>query len=44
MKDIVWKLFKATGNPVYYLFYKELTKDGRNDEGNSAKGDGLQGK
>ena len=33
MKDTVWKLFKETGNPAYYMLYKELTKDGRNDEG-----------
>ena len=44
MKDTVWKLFAETGNPVYYLLYKELTEDGRNDKGNRPKGDGLQGK
>ncbi len=42
MKDEVWKLFEETGNPVYYLFYKELCKDGCSDEGNRSKGDGLQ--
>lgn len=41
MKDIVWKLFCQTGNPVYYLFYEELTRDGRNDKGSGPKGDGL---
>ena len=41
MKDTVWKLFKETGNPVYYLLYKELTEDGRNDKGHSPKSDGL---
>ena len=44
MKDTVWKLFKETGNPAYYMLYKELTKDGRNDKSSGAKGDGLQGK
>ena len=44
MKDTVWKLFRETGNPVYYLLYKELTEDGRNDKGNRDKGSGLQGK
>ena len=44
MKDTVWKLFRETGNPVYYLLYKELTEDGRNDKSPSSKGDGLQGK
>ena len=44
MKDTVWKLFKETGNPAYYMLYKELTKDGRNDERSGSKGDGLQGK
>lgn len=44
MKDKVWQLFKQTGNPAYYMLYKELTKDGTDDEGNRSKGDGLQGK
>ncbi|MCH5152234.1 MAG: YqzL family protein [Clostridiales bacterium] len=44
MKDTVWKLFRETGNPVYYLLYKELTEDGRNDKRNRSEGDGLQGK
>ena len=44
MKDTVLKLFRETGNTVYYLLYKELTEDGRNDKGPSSKGDGLQGK
>lgn len=44
MKDTVWKLFRETGNPAYYLLYKELTKDGRNDKGANSHGDGLQGK
>ena len=44
MKDTVWKLFRETGNPVYYLLYKELTEDGRDDKGAGAKGDRLQGK
>ena len=44
MKDIVWKLFRETGNPGYYRLYKELTKDGRDDEGSGSQGDGLQGK
>ncbi|MCH5159874.1 MAG: YqzL family protein [Clostridiales bacterium] len=44
MKDIVWKLFRETGNPAYYMLYKELSKDGRDDEGSGPQGDGLQGK
>ena len=44
MKDIVWKLFCATGNPAYYSLYKELTSDGRDDEGSGDQGDGLQRK
>lgn len=44
MKETVWKLFEQTGNPAYYVLYKELTKDGRNDKGSGAEGDGLQGK
>ena len=44
MKDIVWKLFKETGNPAYYVLYKELTNDGRDDESPDVKIDGLQRK
>lgn len=44
MKETAWKLFRETGNPVYYLLYKELAEDGRNNKGASPKGDGLQGK
>lgn len=44
MKDTVWKLFRATGNPVYYLLYKELTEDGSHDKGHSPESNGLQGK
>ena len=44
MKDIVWKLFRETGNPAYYMLYKELSKDGRDDKSHRSKGDGLQGK
>ena len=44
MKDTVWKLFKETGNPCYYMLYKELTKDGRNDKSPGAESDRLQGK
>ena len=45
MKDIVWKLFRETGNPAYYMLYKELSKeDGRDYESHRSKGDGLPGK
>lgn len=44
MKDTAWKLFRETGNPVYYLLYKELAKDGRHDKGDSPEGNGLQRK
>mgnify|MGYP001048816076 CR=1 FL=1 len=44
MKDKVWQLFEQTGNPAYYMLYKELTKDGTDNESRSSKGDGLQGK
>ncbi len=37
MKDTVWKLFSETGNPVYYLLYKELSENGCNDKGHSPK-------
>lgn len=43
-KDTVWKLFEKTGNIAYYNLYKELTKDGRNDQSDSPSGNGLQGK
>lgn len=43
MKDTAWKLFKETGNPAYYMLYKELSKNGCNDKSNRSKGDGLQG-
>ncbi|MBQ8771856.1 MAG: YqzL family protein [Clostridia bacterium] len=38
LKDTAWKLFEKTGNPCYYLLYKELTNDGHHDKGNSTKG------
>ena len=44
MKDTAWKLFRETGNIAYYMLYKELSKDGRDDEGDRPQGDGLQGK
>ncbi len=37
MKNTVWKLFRETGNPVYYLLYKELAQDGHNDKGHRPK-------
>ena len=27
MNDILWKLFKNTGDLIYYLFMKEIEKD-----------------
>lgn len=39
MKDKVWQLFKETGNPAYYMLYKELSKNGRDDKGNRPKRD-----
>ena len=44
MKDTAWKLFRETGNPAYYMLYKELSKDGRDDESDRSQSDGLQGK
>ncbi len=44
MKNTVWKLFTETGNPAYYVLYKELTKDGRDDKSRGTEIDGLQGK
>ena len=44
MKEEAWKLFRQTGNPVYYLLYKELTKDGSDNKRAGASRDGLQGK
>ena len=37
MKDLVWKLFEQTGNVAYYNLYKELSKDGRNDQSGGSK-------
>lgn len=37
MKDKVWQLFKETGNPAYYMLYKELSKDGSDDKGSRPK-------
>lgn len=40
MKDKVWQLFKETGNPAYYMLYKELSKtDGTDDKSNRNKRD-----
>ena len=39
MKDKVWQLFKETGNPAYYMLYKELSKNGSDDQGNRDKRD-----
>ena len=39
MKDKVWQLFKETGNPAYYMLYKELYKNGSDDKSNSDKRD-----
>ena len=41
MKDLVWKLFEQTGNVAYYNLYKELEKDGRDDQSGGTKGDRL---
>lgn len=37
MKNVVWKLFEQTGNVAYYLLYKELTKNGRNNKSHRPK-------
>ena len=37
LKDTAWNLFEQTGNPAYYLLYKELSKDGYHDKGDSVK-------
>lgn len=39
MKDKAWQLFKETGNPAYYMLYKELSKNGSNDKSNRDKRD-----
>ncbi len=44
MKDTAWKLFKETGNPAYYMLYKELSKDGHHNKSDRSQSDGLQGK
>lgn len=31
MKRILWDLFKNTGKIEYYLKYKEVSKDGKNN-------------
>lgn len=39
MKDKAWQLFKETGNPAYYMLYKELSKEnGTDDKSNRSKG------
>ena len=37
MKDLAWQLFQQTGNIAYYKLYKELSKDGRDDQSGGAK-------
>ena len=37
MRNTVWKLFEKTGNPAYYLLYKELTKDGSHNKSHRPK-------
>ena len=44
MKDTVWQLFEQTGNPAYYMLYKELSKNGSNDQGDCPQSNRLQGK
>lgn len=39
MKDKAWQLFKETGNPAYYMLYKELSKNGSDDKGDRDKRD-----
>lgn len=39
MKDKAWQLFKQTGNPAYYMLYKELSKNGSDDKSNHDKRD-----
>lgn len=31
-KEILWDLFKATGKVEYYMKYKEIDKDGKEDK------------
>ena len=45
MKDIIWNLFKKTGNIKYYLLIKKLEGDVSADDeirGNSNRGNKLQ--
>ncbi|MBQ8891734.1 MAG: YqzL family protein [Bacilli bacterium] len=37
MKDLLWTLFKKTGDIKYYLMYNELRGNDGNDRGNSTK-------
>lgn len=30
--DIIWELFKKTGNYKYYLLYKEMEKEDSNED------------
>lgn len=45
VKKKAWDLFARTGNPCYYLLYKELCKDdGHINKSDSSENDGFQGK
>ena len=37
MKDLLWTLFKKTGDIKYYLMYNELRGNDGKDRGNSTK-------
>lgn len=41
MKDIIWKLFKETGEVKYFLLFKQLEEvedENRKNKGNSNRG------
>lgn len=44
MRDLVWELFKETGNIAYYELYRELSEDGRNNKSRGSSRHGLQRK
>ena len=37
MKDLLWKMFKLTGELKYYLLFKELEDEDRESKRNSTK-------
>ncbi len=39
MEELLWKLFKETGNIKYYLLHQEIKKRSDEDENHKCRGD-----